>query len=85
MIDLDEVKRILHYHGMKEEYTEGGATILYCGALAFRIINAYSYEWWPHYLQSSGYTVVFDSTDDALMNLLSEGLIALNRARPNYS
>lgn len=85
MIDLNEVKRILRYHGMKEEYTEDGVNILYCGALAFRIINDYSYEWWPHYLQSSGYIVVFDSIEDALMNLLSKGLVALNRARPNYS
>lgn len=85
MIGLNEVKRILRYHGMKEEYTGDGVNILYCGALAFRIINDYSYEWWPHYLQSSGYIVVFDSIEDALMNLLSEGLVALNRARPNYS
>lgn len=85
MIDLNEVKRILRYHGMKEEYTEDGVNILYCGALAFRIINDYSYEWWPHYLQSSGYIVAFDSIEDALTNLLSEGLVALNRARPNYS
>lgn len=85
MIDLNEVKRILRHHGMKEEYTSGGANILYCGALAFRIINDYSYEWWPHYLQSSGRTVAFDSVEDALTNLLSEGLVALNRARPNYS
>ena len=85
MIDLNEVKRILRYHGMKEEYTGDGDNILYCGALAFRIINDYSYEWWPHYLQSSGHIVVFDSIEDALMNLLSEGLVALNRARPIHS
>lgn len=84
MIDLNEVKRILRSYGMKEEYTEGGANILYCGALAFRLFNDYSYECWPHYEQSSGTIVVYDSIDNALMGLLSEGLIAINLARFNY-
>lgn len=84
MLELNEVKRILRSYGMKEEYTEGGANILYCGALAFRLINDYSYEWWPHYEQSSGTIVVCESIEDMLMGLLSEGLIALNRARFNY-
>ena len=84
MIELNEVKRILRFYGMKEEYTAGGANILYCGALAFRLISDYSYEWWPHYEQSSGTIVVCESVEDMLMGLLSEGLIALNRARFNY-
>lgn len=84
MIELNEVKRILRSYGMKEEYTAGGANILYCGALAFRLISDYSYEWWPHYERSSGTIVVCESVEDALMGLLSEGLIALNRARFNY-
>ena len=84
MIELNEVKRILRSYGMKEEYTSGGADILYCGALAFRLINDYTYEWWPHYAQSSGTIVVCESVEDALLALLSEGLIALNRARFNY-
>ena len=87
MIDLNEVKRILRSYGMKEEYTakEGsGANILYCGPIAFRLINEYTYEWWPHYLQSSGTIVVCDSIEDALLNILSEGLTALNRSKYNY-
>lgn len=85
MIELNEVKRILRSYGMKEEYTAGGANILYCGSLAFRLINDYSYEWWPHYEQSSGTIVVRESVEDALMGLLSEGLIALNKFKYNYS
>lgn len=84
MIELNEVKRILRSYGMKEEYTEGGANILYCGVLAFRLINDYTYEWWPHHEQSSGTIVVYESIEDMLMSLVSEGLIALNRARFNY-
>lgn len=87
MIQLNDVKRILRSYGMKEEYTAGiggGANILYCGALAFRLINDHTYEWWPHYEQSSGTIVVSESVEDMLMCLLSEGLIALNRARFNY-
>lgn len=84
MIDLNEVKRILRSYGMKEEYTAGeggGANILYCGSIAFRLINDYTYEWWPHHLQSSGTIVVCDSIEDALTNILSEGLIALNSSK----
>ena len=87
MIDLNEVKRILRSYGMKEEYTAGeggGANILYCGPIAFRLINEYTYEWWPHYVQSSGTIVVCDSVEDALLNILSEGLIALNRSKYEY-
>ena len=84
MIELNEVKRILRSYGMKEEYTAGGANILYCGSIAFRLINEYTYEWWPHYSQSSGIIVVCDSVEDMLMNILSEGLIALNRIKFNY-
>lgn len=84
MIELNEVKRILRYYGMKEEYTGDGVNILYCGGIAFRLINDYTYEWWPHYLQSSGTIVVCDSIEDALLNILSEGLIALNRAKYAY-
>lgn len=84
MIELNEVKRILRSYGMKEEYTEAGANILYCGALAFCLINDYTYEWWPHHSQSSGTTVVCDSIEDTLLNILSEGLIALNRAKYAY-
>ena len=88
MIDLNEVKRILRRYGMKEEQTageRGGANILYCGSIAFRLINEYTYEWWPHYTQSSGTIVVCDSIEDALLNILSEGLIALNRSKYTYS
>lgn len=84
MIELNEVKRILRDHGMKEEYTAGGANILYCGSIAFRLINEYSYEWWSHYTQSSGTIVICDSIEDALVNILNEGLIALNRSKYNY-
>lgn len=87
MLELIEVKRILRSYGMREEYTAGeggGANILYCGALAFRLISECTYEWWPHYEQSSGTIVVCESVEDMLLCLLSEGLIALNRARFNY-
>lgn len=84
MIEINEVKRILREYGMKEEYTAGGANILYCGSIAFRLINEYSYEWWPHYTQSSGTIVTCNSIEDALLNILSEGLIALNRSKYNY-
>jgi hypothetical protein len=84
MIELNDVKRVLRFYGMREEYTEGGANILYCGALAFRLINDYTYEWWPHYEQSSGTIVVCVCDEDMLMGLLSEGLLALNRARFNH-
>lgn len=84
MIDLNEVKRILRGYGMKEEYTAGGANILYCGSIAFRLINEYTYEWWPHYLQPSGTIVVCDSIEDTLTTILSEGLIALNRAKYSH-
>lgn len=84
MIELNDVKRILRSFGMKEEYTAGGSNILYCGPIAFRLINDYTYEWWPHYTQSSGTIVVCDSIEDALMNILAEGLIALNRSKYNY-
>lgn len=83
MIELNEVKRILRSYGMREEYTASGANILYCGALAFRLINDYTYEWWRHYEQSSGTIVVCESVEDMLTDLLSNGLIALNRARFN--
>lgn len=85
MIELNEVKRILRSYGMKEEYTAGGANILYCGPLAFRLINDYTYEWWPHRVQSSGTIVVCESVEDALLSMLSEGLIALNKIKYNYS
>lgn len=84
MIELNKVKRILRSYGMKEEYTEGGANIIYCGALAFRLINDYTYEWWPHYSQSSGTIVVCESIEDMCLNILCEGLIALNRPKYNY-
>nr|DAF64353.1 MAG TPA: hypothetical protein [Podoviridae sp. cttot15] len=84
MIELNDVKRILRSYGMKEEYTEGGANILYCGSIAFRLINDYAYEWWPHYTQSSGTIVVCESIEDALINILIDGLIALNRFKDNY-
>lgn len=84
MIELNDVKRILRNYGMKEEYTAGGANILYCDSIAFRLINEYSYEWWPHYTQSSGTIVICDSIEDALHNILSEGLIALNRSKYNH-
>lgn len=84
MIELNEVKFILRSYGMKEEYTEGGANILYCGGIAFRLINDYTYEWWPHYQQSSGVIVYCESIEDMLMNILSEGLIAINRSKHSY-
>ena len=84
MIDMNEVKRLLRSYGMKEEYTQGGANILYCGPTAFRIINDYMYEIWLHYSQSSGTIVVCDSIEDACMNVLCEGLIALNRSKYDY-
>lgn len=79
MIELNDVKRILRKQGMKEEYTTGGANILYCGDIAFRLINEYTYEWWPYYLCSSGTIVICESIEDALVNILAEGLVALNR------
>lgn len=84
MIELNVVKRILRSYGMKEEYTAGGANILYCDALAFRLINDYTYEWWPHHSQSSGTIVVCESIEDMCLNILCEGLIALNRSKYNY-
>lgn len=84
MIDLNEVKRLLRSYGMKEEYTQGGANILYCGDIAFRLINDYTYEWWPHYSQSSGTIVVCESIEDMCMSVLCEGLIALNRFKYTY-
>lgn len=84
MIELNDVKRVLRSHGMREEYTEGGANILYCGGIAFRLINDYTYEWWPHYQQSSGVIVSCESIENMLMNILSEGLIALNRSKYSY-
>lgn len=84
MIELNDVKRILRSYGMKEEYTVGGANILYCGGIAFRLINDYTYEWWFHYQQSSGTIVCCESIEDMLMNILSEGLIALNRSNYSY-
>ncbi len=87
MIDLNWVKRLLRSYGMREEYTAGeggGANILYCGSIAFRLINDYSYEWWPYHIQSSGTIVVCDSIEETLTNILCEGLIALNRFKYNY-
>lgn len=84
MINIQEVKRILRGYGMSEEYTCGGSNILYCGSIAFRLINEYSYEWWPYHLQSSGTIVNCESVEDMLTTLLSEGLIALNRHKYNY-
>ena len=84
MIELNVVKRILRSYGMKEEYTAGGANIYYCGAIAFRLINDYTYEWWPHYSQSSGTIVVCESIEDMCLNILCEGFIALNRSKYNY-
>lgn len=81
MLEMNDVKRILRAYGMKEEYTAGGANILYCGAIAFRLINDYTYEWWPHYEQSSGIIVVCESIEDALIAILVEGLASLNRNR----
>lgn len=84
MIELKEVKRLLRSYGMKEEYTQGGSNILYCGSIAFRLISDYTYEWWPHYSQSSGTIVVCESIEDMCLNILCEGLIALNRFKYNY-
>ena len=84
MIELNDVKRILRSYGMKEEYTEGGANILYCGGIAFRLINDYTYEWWFYHQQSSGTIVCCESIEDMLTIILSEGLIALNRPRYGY-
>ena len=84
MIGMNDVKRILRAYGMKEEYTSSGVNILYCGNIAFRLINDYSYEYWPYHLQSSGTIVVCESIEEASMAILSEGLIALNRFKYEY-
>lgn len=84
MINLNDVKHILRDYGMKEEYTSGGANILYCGDIAFRLINDYTYEFWPYHLQSSGTIVVCESIEEVLITILSEGLIALNRFKYKY-
>ena len=77
MNELNAVKRALRSRGAKEEYTPGGANIIYCRGLAFRLINGYTYERWPYYRQSSGVIVTFECIEDMLLSLLSEGLDAL--------
>ena len=85
MLELSRVKRTLRSYGAKEEYTSGGANILYCRGLAFRLINDFTYEWWPYYYQSSGTIVTFECHEDMLSSLLLEGLNALISGRYVYS
>ena len=72
-------KRILRVNGMREAYTQGGANILYCGPVAFRIINEYTLETWNCYETNSGTITHYDTHKQLCNALVSMGLESLGR------
>lgn len=80
MSTLNNVKRELRSHGMREAYTPGGANILYCGEIAIRLINDYTIETWNSSETSSGTIQHFDSIffkNNAILEMGLEGLGAI--------
>ena len=64
---------------MREVYTSGGANILYCGPVAFRIINDYTLETWNCYETNSGTITHYDTHKQLCNTLLSMGMESLGR------
>ena len=80
MLSINNVKRELRSHGMREAYTLGGANILYCGEIAIRLINDYTIETWNSSEASSGTIQHFDSIffkNNAILDMGLEGLGAI--------
>lgn len=59
---------------MRECYTSGGCNILYCGYIAFRLINDYTMEVWNPFETSSGTINHYDSVGQRNMALYEMGL-----------
>lgn len=76
---LSRAKHVLWAHGMREVYTQGGANILYCGSIAFRIINDYTLESWNCYETNSGTITHYDTHRQLCIALVSMGLESLGR------
>ena len=77
MLSINSIKRELRSHGMLEEYTHGGANILYCGQIAIRLINDYTIEIWNPSETTSGTIQHFDSIlfkNNAILEMGLEGL-----------
>lgn len=69
--------RILRRYGAREFYNHGGQQIIYCGLVAFRIINEYTFESWNHRETLSGTIHHFDSPKEMGNALTLLGLEAL--------
>lgn len=77
MSSINNVKRELRSHGMREAYTQGGANILYCGFIAIRIISDYTVETWSPSETNSGTINTYDSIDQRNEAVLEMGLSGL--------
>lgn len=77
MSSLINIKRELRSYGMREAYTQGGANILYCGAIAIRIINDYTVETWTPSETNSGTINTYDTITQCNEAILEMGLAGL--------
>lgn len=77
MSSINSVKRELRSYGMREAYTQGGVNILYCGAIAIRIINDYTVETWTLSETNSGTINTYDTITQCNEAILEMGLAGL--------
>ena len=77
MSSINSVKRELRSYGMREAYTQGGANILYCGAIAIRIINDYTVETWTPNEATSGTINTYDTIIQCNEAIFEMGLAGL--------
>ena len=59
---------------MRECYTSGGANILYCGHIAFRLISDYCVEIWNPLETESGTITYYNTLAERNLTLLFLGL-----------
>ena len=62
---------------MREAYTRGGANILYCGAIAIRIISDYTVETWSPSETNSGTINTYDFIEQRNEAIFEMGLSGL--------
>lgn len=73
----NNVKRVLRNWGMRECYTSGGSNIVYCGYIAFRLINDYCMEVWNPLETKSGVINYYESLQERNLALYGMGLEGL--------
>lgn len=73
----NNVKRVLRTWGMRECYTHGGSNIVYCGYIAFRLINDYCMEVWNPFETQSGVINYYESLEERNIALYGMGLEGL--------